>query len=65
MVRRPAPPTGKGSKAPVNDSMLREQNKRTLLPVVWAALICCVVIGYLQPRPSFLPFDFCLLLAPV
>jgi VanZ family protein len=32
--------------------MLREQNKRTVLMVLWAALICCVVIGSLLPAAS-------------
>jgi hypothetical protein len=32
--------------------MLREQNKRTVLMVLWAVLICCVVIGSLLPAAS-------------
>src|ERR1035437_10490914 len=32
--------------------MLREQNKRTVLMVFWAVLICCVVIGSLLPAAS-------------
>ena len=36
----------------MNDSMLREPNTRTLLLVLWAALICCVVIGSLLPVTS-------------
>ena len=52
MVRRPVPPTEKGSKRPVNDSMLRERNKRTVLMILWAVLICCAVIGSLLPAAS-------------
>ena len=36
----------------MNESMLREQNKRTVLMVFWAVLICCVVIGSLLPAAS-------------
>ena len=36
----------------MNDSMLREQNKRTVILVLWAVLICCVVIGSLLPAAS-------------
>jgi VanZ family protein len=36
----------------MNDSMLREPNNRTLLLVLWAVLICCVVIGSLLPAAS-------------
>ena len=32
--------------------MLREPNNRTLLLVLWAVLICCVVIGSLAPAAS-------------
>src|ERR1019366_1868768 len=32
--------------------MLREQNKRTVILVLWAVLICCVVIGSLLPAAS-------------
>jgi VanZ family protein len=32
--------------------MLREQNKRTVIMVLWAVLICCVVIGSLLPAAS-------------
>jgi hypothetical protein len=41
----------------VNDSMLREQNKRTVILVLWAVLICCVVIGSLLPATSPLLVD--------
>jgi VanZ family protein len=34
------------------DDMLGEPNNRTLLLVLWAALICCVVIGSLAPAAS-------------
>jgi VanZ family protein len=36
----------------MNESMLRMQNKRTVLMVFWAVLICCVVIGSLLPAAS-------------
>ena len=36
----------------MNNSMLREPNDRTLLPVLWVVLICCVVIGTLLPATS-------------
>jgi hypothetical protein len=36
----------------MNDSMLREPNNRTLLLVLWAVLLCCVVIGSLLPAAS-------------
>jgi hypothetical protein len=36
----------------MNDSTLREQNKRTVLMALWAVLICCVVIGSLLPASS-------------
>ena len=36
----------------MNDSVLREPNNRTLLLVLWAVLICCVVIGSLAPAAS-------------
>jgi len=32
--------------------MLREQNKRTVLMILWAVLICCAVIGSLLPAAS-------------
>ena len=32
--------------------MLREQNKRTVILVLWALLICCVVVGSLLPAAS-------------
>ena len=32
--------------------MLREQNKCTVPMILWAVLICCVVIGSLLPAPS-------------
>ena len=32
--------------------MLREQYKRTVVLVLWAVLICCVVIGSLLPATS-------------
>ena len=36
----------------MNESMLRMQNKRTAVLVLWAVLICCVVIGSLAPAAS-------------
>ena len=36
----------------MNDSMLREQTRRTVLIVLWAVLICCVVVGSLLPAAS-------------
>jgi len=36
----------------LNNSMLREPNNHTLLLALWAALICCVVIGSLAPAAS-------------
>jgi VanZ family protein len=36
----------------MNDSMLREPNNRTLLLVLWAVLICSVIIGSLLPATS-------------
>ena len=36
----------------MDDSMLREQNKHTVILVLWAVLICCVVIGSLLPATS-------------
>ena len=36
----------------MNDSMLREQTRRTVLIVLWAVLICCVIIGSLLPAAS-------------
>lgn len=36
----------------MNNSMLREPNKRSLLLVLWAALIGCVIIGSLLPATS-------------
>ena len=32
--------------------MLREQNKRSVVLVLWVALICCVVVGSLLPAAS-------------
>jgi VanZ family protein len=32
--------------------MLREQNKRTVILVLWVVLICCVVVGSLLPASS-------------
>ena len=32
--------------------MPREQNKRTVVMVLWAVLICCVVVGSLLPAAS-------------
>lgn len=32
--------------------MLRMQNKRTVLMILWVVLICCVVIGSLAPAAS-------------
>src|ERR1035441_8312655 len=32
--------------------MLREQNKRTVILVLWTVLICCVVVGSLLPATS-------------
>ena len=32
--------------------MLREQYKRTVVMVLWAVLICCVIIGSLLPATS-------------
>ena len=32
--------------------MVREQNKRTVLMVFWAVLVCCVVIGSLLAAAS-------------
>ncbi len=32
--------------------MLREQNKRAVLMILWVVLICCVVIGSLLPAAS-------------
>ncbi|MGB7760561.1 MAG: VanZ family protein [Bryobacteraceae bacterium] len=32
--------------------MLRQQSKQTLLLVLWASLICCVVVGSLVPAKS-------------
>ena len=37
--------------------MLREQNKRTVILVLWAVLICCVVIGSLLPATSSVMVD--------
>ena len=42
---KPVPSTEKGS-------MLREQNKRTVILVLWVVLICCVVVGSLLPASS-------------
>ena len=36
----------------MNDSMLREQNKRTVVTALWVVLICCVVVGSLLPATS-------------
>ena len=36
----------------MNDSMLREPNNRTLLLVLWAVLIACVIVGSLLPAAS-------------
>jgi VanZ family protein len=36
----------------MNDSMLREPNSRTPFLILWAVLICCVVIGSLLPAAS-------------
>ena len=36
----------------MNDSMPQEQSKRTMLLVLWAVLICCVVIGSLLPAAT-------------
>jgi hypothetical protein len=38
----------------MNDSMHREQTRRTILVVLWAVLICCVIIGSLLPAASAL-----------
>ena len=43
----------RNSKSPLmNDSMLREPNNRTPILILWAVLICCVVIGSLAPAAS-------------
>jgi VanZ family protein len=36
----------------MKDSMLREPGNHTALLVVWAVLICCVVVGSLLPAAS-------------
>jgi len=36
----------------MNDSMPREQNKRTVLMVLWAVVICCAAVGSLLPARS-------------
>jgi VanZ family protein len=36
----------------MNNSMLREPSKHTVLLAVWAVLICCVVIGSLLPAAN-------------
>ncbi len=36
----------------MNDSLLRKPDHRTLLLVLWAVLICCVVVGSLLPVAS-------------
>lgn len=36
----------------MNDSMLPERNKRTVILVIWVVLICCVVIGSVLPVTS-------------
>ena len=36
----------------MNDSMLRMQNKHTVLMILWGVLICCVVVGSLLPAAS-------------
>ena len=36
----------------MNDSMLRMQNKQTVLIILWGSLICCVVVGSLLPAAS-------------
>ena len=36
----------------MNDGMLRQQRQQTLLLVLWAVLICCVVVGSLVPARS-------------
>jgi hypothetical protein len=58
------PPPKKVKGAPIERSMLREQNKptaqlglrsemqQTLMLIFWAVLICCVVIGSLAPAAS-------------
>jgi len=37
---------------PVKRSLLPDQNNRTAVLVLWAVLICCVVIGSLAPAAS-------------
>ena len=36
----------------MNNSMLREQHIHTVFMILWAVLICCVVIGSLVPAAS-------------
>ncbi len=36
----------------MSNILFREQNKRTVLMVLWAVLICCVIVGSLLPAAS-------------
>ena len=41
----------------MNDNILRERTKRTVLMVLWGVLICCVVIGSLLPAANPIMVD--------
>jgi hypothetical protein len=50
--RKPVRRVEKGNELFVNNSMLREQNTRTVLMFFWVALICGVIIGSLLPAAA-------------